>query len=208
MTTTFIYALCEPGTRTVRYIGRTDDPKRRLKQHLRQSIKKERPLGTWLRGLGAQPEMVILREVPIERWEFAEERFIRIARGCGFHLVNANDGGGGPTTHTPEVCAAMSAARKGVSTGPRGPHTPETRAKMSAAKKGVPRGPYTPEHCAAISAAKTGVPRSLESRAAQSARMKGVLKGPHTPEWCAAISAGVLAANARRKEQERAQNFP
>lgn len=98
MDTTFIYALCEPGTRTVRYIGMTKNPKQRFKSHMCCSIKRASYLGNWVRGIkarGEKPSMVILREVPRRDWKMAEERYIRLARGLGMRLVNATDGGDG-----------------------------------------------------------------------------------------------------------------
>lgn len=149
MKTTFIYALCEPGTRTVRYIGKANRPERRFVEHLRASVKKKTHLGHWLSGVsnrGEKPVLVVLREVPFERWAEAEERYIRIARGCGMKLVNATDGGDGLANPTPETRAKMSAAHKGrpvtetqlacLEAGRIFAGTPERRAAMSATMSG------------------------------------------------------------------------
>lgn len=167
----FIYALCEPGTRTIRYIGKTDNLKRRFSAHIFESSKTKTHLGNWLRSLaGEKPVLVVLHEVTkIECWAEEERRYISCARAMGMKLVNGTDGGEGAPGHIP---------------------TPETRAKISYAHRGVPKSPQhraamvghvrSPEHCAAISAVQKGIPKSPEHRAA--------MKGPLSPEHCAAIS--------------------
>lgn len=136
MTTTFIYALCEPGTRTVRYIGKTDKPKARIRQHcLERSSKRKTHLGCWLRSLrscGKKPEMVVLREVPYDQWELAEERYIRLARGCGMRLVNETDGGNG-VTMTPEMRKKISDTLKTLP-----PISETTRERLREAAKHKP----------------------------------------------------------------------
>lgn len=99
MKTVFIYALCEPGTRTVRYIGLTGNIEIRLRQHLRISSKKKNHLGFWLRGIlsrGAVPIMVSLSEVSANEGASKEIKYIRAARSSlGMDLVNSTDGGDG-----------------------------------------------------------------------------------------------------------------
>lgn len=96
MRTVFIYALCEPGTRTVRYIGQTVDFKKRFRNHCNQSVNGQNPLGDWLRSLeGRRPEMIVLSEVPECEWGDEEQRYIRAARMLGMRLVNSTDGGEG-----------------------------------------------------------------------------------------------------------------
>lgn len=147
----FIYCLKDPTTGDVRYIGKADDPKRRLVKHLRESSQRKNHLGNWLRSLKREkPTLVILHEVAEHRsWAEEERRYISCALALGIDLVNATGGGEGGS----------------------GPRSAETRAKISAKKKGVFR---TPESCATMSAAHTGVKLSSEHRAAQSAARKGV----------------------------------
>lgn len=98
MKTTFIYALCEPGTRTIRYVGKSNRPERRLKGHCCGSVKHKSHLGDWLRKLksqGKKPALVVLQEVSSSEWKTAEERYIRAARMLGMDLVNGTDGGDG-----------------------------------------------------------------------------------------------------------------
>ena len=97
MKTAIIYALCEPGTRTVRYIGMTTKGvAHRLRQHGRTSVKLKNHLGNWLRSLlGVPPSIISLSEVSVECWAEEEIRYIRAARCLGFDLVNSTDGGDG-----------------------------------------------------------------------------------------------------------------
>lgn len=189
MATTFIYALCEPGTRTVRYIGKSDKPKKRFTEHLRTSVTHETPLGGWLRSLisdGKKPTLVVLREVSCDQRKIAEERYIRLAKGCGIPLVNGNNGGGGVVGGTPWSEVRRSAHKKNK---PRSAKQLAVILAVNARKKGVP---LEPKHAAKISAAMIGeknhffghkhtketlakmwYPRSDEWRAAKSIAMTG-----------------------------------
>lgn len=158
MKTTFIYALCEPGTTTVRYIGKSNDPAKRLKTHLQKSgsLKRGNKLGKWLLKVGV-PTLVILREVLVEDWEIAEERYIRIARGCGMDLVNSTDGGEG--VHNP---SAESRERSRVSKlGEKNPYfgglPPATLAAATKANTGRIK---SLEECENISRGLKGKPKS------------------------------------------------
>lgn len=160
MKTTFIYALCEPGTRSIRYIGKTNTPKKRLKQHWYESVKKTSYLGNWLRSLkskGTRPELIILREVPMESWQGYERRYIRVCFSLGIRLTNGNDGGWGGNSPTPEVLEKMSAWQ-------RDGKNPNLGRK------------YSPEHCAALSAMRVGEKNSFFGK-------------HHTPESKALIRA-------------------
>lgn len=108
---TFIYALCEPGTRTVRYIGKTHNIKKRFRQHSKEGGKLKTHLGCWIRSLPSPPEMIIIREVSGDGSK-AERRCIRLAKYFGMRLVNSTEGGDG-VTMTPEIREKISAALSG-----------------------------------------------------------------------------------------------
>lgn len=209
--TTFIYALCEPGTRTVRYIGKTNNPRKRFKQHLKDSTKVFTHLGNWLRFLVSRsetPELVILREVPFDQWEIAEERYIRLARGCGMSLVNSTDGGEG-VTMTPEIREKISVKNRGENHGNFGKipwnfgkrggvawnlgktTPPEVREKQSAAKLG--KRPHN-----------FGKPRSAESICRQKATIaRNKTHGQKDPsETLARRKKSQRQQERRRKEKE------
>lgn len=210
MRTVFIYALCEPGTRTVRYIGQTRRIEKRFREHVKISSKEKTHLGYWLRGIAARgeaPNMVILREVSEIEGDAAEIKYIRIAReSLGMELVNSTEGGEGATMNgetrtkisvtltglrrSQEFCAAISARQ----------NSPEWKAEKSAAMTGK-NNPMFGKPCserrrANIGAANKGRRRSIESREKQSQTLTG---SALSDEHCAAISAGLRAMWARRK---------
>jgi group I intron endonuclease len=187
----FLYALCEPGTRTVRYIGQTKDPRKRFDKHLSASSKNKNHLGYWLRSIldrSAQPNMIILRDVPESDLDLAERKYIRIARDLGMNLTNATEGGE-KCSPSPETVEKIIASRAWYR------HSEETKAKISRGNRGKVLSPEhiqalryarSPETRARISAAKMGKRRSKESCAKQSANMKGkpsrMLGKTHSPE--------------------------
>lgn len=63
----YIYALCDPETGEVRYIGSSEDPEGRLRQHMTPSQLREDTLKTrWLKSLkeqGRVPKLIILDEI-------------------------------------------------------------------------------------------------------------------------------------------------
>lgn len=137
MNPVFIYALCEPGTRCVRYIGKTNNLRNRLRQHLTISVKETTHLGNWLRSLaGKLPNQVLLREVQESEGGPSEIKYIRIARALNLDLVNATDGGDGGrhSEETRRKLRDLNLGEKNAMFGRR--MSTETRAKMSAAGKG------------------------------------------------------------------------
>lgn len=147
MPTAFIYALCEPDTRKVRYIGKANNPLKRLSLHLSVSVKLDTHLGHWLSKLresGRKPILSVLREVPEEIWQEEEIGYIRQARELGMNLVNGNDGGLGG--HNP---------------------SPETREKKRIASSGERNGMFGKP------SPLKGTKKTLEQRQAQSLRQTG-----------------------------------
>lgn len=183
MRTTFIYALKEPDTGEIRYVGKADDPRERLRVHL--CDKKRNHRTNWINSLAGKPVLEVVDEVPVEHWPQLEVAYIEFFREQGCNLVNGTLGGEGHSGPlTPEHCASISAGKigkkftlehcKNISAGHLGKKlTLEHCAKLSAVLKGKKRGPFSPERCAKLSAAQTGKKKS-----------------PRTPEHCAKISGG------------------
>jgi len=96
MNKTFIYTLSDSNG-IVRYIGKTDDPKRRLREHLYESKKKPKNhRHYWIMTLinkNEEPVLDIIDYVPSSDWEFWEIFYISLFKGWGFNLVNETNGG-------------------------------------------------------------------------------------------------------------------
>lgn len=94
---TVIYALECPLENQIKYIGKSNDPVRRLKDHMcdfRQELKK----ATWIRKLkhdGKKPILVVLDEIELSKWKFWEQWYIEYFKSIGIPLLNYNKGGNG-----------------------------------------------------------------------------------------------------------------
>lgn len=90
-----IYGLYCPETGALRYIGKTNHPRKRLGQHTRgNSGQLHMPVVRWCRDLrkrGLQPRMEVLTWC--RDWETAERRIIAAYRKTGTDLLNVADGG-------------------------------------------------------------------------------------------------------------------
>lgn len=96
--TTFIYALKEPDTGEIRYIGKTNDPKRRFPEHVRNANKRRNYCERWifsLREAGQKPILEIVDEAPYEFRNPIEAAYIQFFREQGCELVNGTPGGDG-----------------------------------------------------------------------------------------------------------------
>lgn len=194
-----IYALVEPHTLEIRYVGQTIQPPNwRLQAHILDAKRgDQRRVARWIRRLGEPPCMIILEEVlDIQLLSHTERAWIACLRRRGCRLTNLTDGGEGTRGFIPgaETRRRMSIARIGH------PVTPETRAKISATQRGRTFSPETlarmsaaskrrmqsPEARAQISKKLTGQIISPERRAKISAANKG---RPKSPEWKAKASA-------------------
>lgn len=87
-----VYLLRDPGG-TPRYVGVTNNPRRRYQQHLLERPQTKR--GKWMASLvklGHVPSIEIL-EASVADWDEAERRWIATFRELGCGLVNGNAGG-------------------------------------------------------------------------------------------------------------------
>lgn len=118
---TVIYALKDPVTEAIRYVGKTSqNPRTRLRAHINRARDNRgaRHCASWISSLidaGLEPLMQVLETVSADSWEEAEKRWIRNLRDAGANLVNMTEGGGCHAGHatTEEVREKISeAARK------------------------------------------------------------------------------------------------
>src|SRR3990167_2619318 len=94
METSFIYGLCDPITQQLRYVGKTNNLKKRLWTHLRSMEKSH--LYSWIKSLknrGLTPEIFIIERTLSSAWREAEMFWISYFRAIGADLTNQLDGG-------------------------------------------------------------------------------------------------------------------
>jgi hypothetical protein len=98
-----VYGLCDPGdaSGTIRYVGYSNFPARRLEQHVEGKATRNLGMQRWLAGLrlaGLRPEMRILEYTTDQGWAEAERRHIAAHRALptGHLLLNIEDGGPSP----------------------------------------------------------------------------------------------------------------
>jgi predicted GIY-YIG superfamily endonuclease len=98
--TTFIYALKDPTTNEIRYIGKANDPNERYKNHINKYGDKNTHKRNWLNKLREEklkPILEILEEVSIDNWVEFEKSYIKKYLDAGCKLLNYTDGGDGAT---------------------------------------------------------------------------------------------------------------
>ena len=192
--TMYIYALCDPETKEVRYIGVTKHPKHRLAQHINRRVPSHK--GNWIQSLrarGLEPGFSIITAVVFADWERAEREIIRQYRESGARLTNATEGGRGMLNPTPETREKLSRTSKGRIISEDGKRrisearsktkaSEETRQKLSAVHKGKLLSDETKRK---MSEARTGRIVSPETRRKISDAhigMQGSNKGTHHSE--------------------------
>lgn len=144
--TTFIYALSHPDTGDVFYIGKSDDPKKRLRHHISESRTGDKNYARirYIRALlneGKKPILTVIQEVPFDQWEYFEKHYIAVFRTLGIDLVNSTKGGGVYPSWTGKH------------------HSDETKKKMSNAQKGRPGKPLSLSHRETLSRVAKTTPR-------------------------------------------------
>jgi hypothetical protein len=99
----FIYGLYDPRNRALRYIGKANNPEKRLKSHLRDRRRRKTPVYKWmneLASLGLVPLMEVLVECCDKSWPHHEIEQITLAKQSGAALLNVAKGGKEP--HCPK----------------------------------------------------------------------------------------------------------
>jgi len=120
----FVYALLDPETEEVRYVGFTRFTlEKRLQEHLCDGFKTHRR--NWIQSLrrrGLRPTITLLETVVEEPWQAREQWWIKHCREAGCNLVNGTDGGDGMNNPSEEVRRKCGDAQRGK----KRVHSPET----------------------------------------------------------------------------------
>lgn len=137
----FIYALIDPETNEIRYIGKAVNPKNRLLGHLREAKKniKHNHKVHWIRKLlskNLKPIVLTLEEVSEDIWREKEREYITFYKKQGFRLTNGTNGGEGISFWK---LLEISKKRKGSH------HSEETKNKIAATVKAGSKEKWTPE---------------------------------------------------------------
>lgn len=116
MRSTFIYSISDENG-IVRYIGKSNNPRRRLYQHINEKSNIHKY--NWIKSIIKRekvPIVNIIDEVPENEWEFWEQYWISQFKSWGFNLLNATDGGEGAINykHTNESRQKMRVSKLGT----------------------------------------------------------------------------------------------
>ena len=204
-----IYALKDPSTGEVRYIGKTGGKlAKRLWQHMASAARpdmRQRRLASWIRSLGgARPAIEALETDPPDGPDAAERRWIAVARLCGAGLTNMTDGGDG---QSPGYRPSAEARRKNSESHKGKVLSEETKAKISAA---LTRHEVNEETRRKIGDANRGRRWTEEQRSAHSERNAGERNGffgrTHTDEAKARMSRLGWHHSEETKAKMRAAN--
>jgi hypothetical protein len=155
-----IYALIDPNTNLIRYVGKTDYPLEfRLKQHCSKKSKTHK--WNWIKGLmqnNQKPVISLIEDVSEDMWQERECYWIGRLRAEGASLTNIENGGKGGrigiSLLSEESKQKLRTARKNQIAPMLGKHhTEETKAKLREKRKSyIP----TVETRTKISLAQTG----------------------------------------------------
>ncbi len=96
----YIYYLKDPRTRDIRYVGRSNNPRKRLQSQLSMARtgRRKNHLHSWLINLerdGLMPEQFIIEKCQQWKWRNTERYWIQYFVDCGEDLVNLAKGGYG-----------------------------------------------------------------------------------------------------------------
>jgi hypothetical protein len=125
----YIYILIDPETYQVKYIGKSNDTKRRFRDHLKEARRGTKTyVYNWIRSLLVKdliPIIDIIEECNEINWKERECYWIAFYTKCGVKLCNLTIGGDG-NNMLPEVRTRLSNSLKGI------PKSEETKRRMKA----------------------------------------------------------------------------
>lgn len=92
----FIYGLIDPRNGEIKYVGKTNNIKKRIREHIRDEENNLKY--AWIKSLkkiNLEPEVLVLEETNIEHSNFWEIFWISQCKTWGFELKNMTNGGDG-----------------------------------------------------------------------------------------------------------------
>ena len=95
MSDVYIYGLRDPLTEEIRYVGKSNDPKKRFEFHMycNDTNRHKKHWIMSLKRIGTKPDLVILEKTNEQDWEEREKHWIKYGRDNGWRLTNLSDGG-------------------------------------------------------------------------------------------------------------------
>ncbi len=99
---TYIYALIDPDTNKIRYIGKSNNPTKRLYDHIHSCNLTNTHKNNWIKSLleeDKKPIVKVLEEVDMDDWQFYEKYWINKLKKNN-PLTNLDTGGMGLSKHT------------------------------------------------------------------------------------------------------------
>jgi hypothetical protein len=94
----FIYCLKDPRDYSVKYIGKSNNPKKRFKEHIKESKNKKTKKEKWINKLimlNLEPILEILKEINTGEYVIWEPFYIKKFKQEGHKLVNDDENGFG-----------------------------------------------------------------------------------------------------------------
>src|ERR1035437_1278431 len=126
MNKVIIYSLTDPRDNKIKYVGKTNNMKRRFREHIKEDGKYKKV--RWIQKLiklNLKPIMLELDEILETEQDFWEEHWISLVKSWGFNLLNHTKGGTNPPivrkfgkdnsfkiTHVAAMVLEMNLARK------------------------------------------------------------------------------------------------
>ena len=205
-----IYALAEPNSDVIRYVGQTIDLKQRLSAHYTPIRLVQRTHhNDWIKSLKTKDQkadVIILQEASNEdELNQLEIMWIAYCRALGFDLTNGTDGGDGAQrgrSISEEHKIQISIANSGERNGMFGKTISEsTRQKISLSRKGLKMRPCSEEHKRKISLANTGRKFTEEHKR----KLSEIAKGRPGKKLSEETKRKIGAASSGRKHTEEAK---
>lgn len=208
----YIYALIDPLTDEIRYVGKSNDYHQRLRHHIHNAPKLVNHRDAWINGLlktGHRPETYVLEEVGAN-WQEAERFWIAYLKLIGCRLTNHADGGEG-VEHNEEVRRKISKARRGMVFTPEHKNnlrlsqlgkkrSKEAVEKGAAKRRGIP---LSDEHKRKIAEANIGRIQSEESRQKIRAAKLGRKLTPEHKERISNAGKGRVVSDRTREKMSK-----